>query len=328
VAGRVLVTTFSSHVARLQAGVEAAAASGREVAILGKSMREIAELGERYGYLSIPAGRAADPDRLADLSPNRLLLLCAGSQGEPHSALARLSRGDTADLGLDTGDVAIFSARTIPGRERAVSRVVDGLLRRGVRVLSDSSGPMVHVSGHAYRADLMRLVDAVAPRAVLPAHGERRALLACAEIAREAGVPADSVFVCDNGDSIFLGDSIRAVAQARPAGEIFLDAADGGEVSEDHLRARRALGAQGVVAISVGIRGGQWEIEVATRGVAALEKDVATAVAAEVSSALRQGRSGERIDPRGIRAEAELAAKRACRRELGIRPGVVVIVRG
>ena len=337
--GRVLVTTFSSHVARMSAAVEAARATGRSVAILGKSMREIGEIGESLGYLSIPAGLAADPDRLASRPASRLLVLCAGSQGEPQSALSRLSAGRHDQLSLESGDLAIFSARTIPGRERAVSRVVDGLLRTGVRILPndpshpDGSGdpggsgrPRVHVSGHAYGGDLRRLIEAIRPRAVLPAHGERRALLACGRVAGDAGVPEGNVFLCDNGDSVFLGeDGFRFAAGARPAGAVFLDAAEGAEVSPAELRDRRALGAQGVLAVTVLLRPSAIRVEVAGRGLAEPAGDVAARVEAEVLSSLARARPEELARRDWVRSETELAAKRACRREFGLRPVIVVL---
>jgi ribonuclease J len=327
VSGRILVTTFSSHVARMQSAVEAARAEGREIAILGRSMREIAEIGEQSGYLSIPASLRADPEGFDRLRPGRLLVLCAGSQGELHSALSRLSAGRHDLLRLGPGDLAIFSARTIPGRERAVSRMVDGLLRRGARVLPGApESPVVHVSGHAYRDDLKRLVEAVHPRAVLPAHGERQALLACAAIAHEAGVPRGEIFVCDNGDSVFLGNERRLVAGARPARAIFLDSAGGLEISDEKIRQRKTLGSQGAVVVAVFLRAKAVEIDVASRGVAAPAFDVSTEVAKEVRSALAGGLSGDREDPRWIESEAELAAKRACRRAFGIRPLIVVTV--
>ncbi len=325
--GRIVVTTFSSHVARMQAAVEAARAAGREIAILGRSMREIAEIGERYGYLAIPAGLSADPERLDERRPGRLLLLCAGSQGEPHSALSRLAAGRHDQLALGEGDLAILSARTIPGRERAVSRVVDGLLRRGVRVLpTGPEGPAVHVSGHAYRDDLRSLIEAVRPRAVLPAHGERRALLACGAAAREAGIVAERVFVFDNGDSLFLGEGFRAATGARPARSIYLDAAEGAEVSEEEIRVRRTLGSQGAVVVTVLLQLAAIRVEVASIGLAALPAEVAAEVGEEVRTLLGRGRPADLANAQWLESEAQVAAKRACRRAFGARPVVVVTV--
>ncbi len=327
VAGRVLVTTFSSHVARMQAAADAAREAGREIAILGKSMREIAEIGESHRYLSIPPGLAANPDRLEDYLPSRLLLLCAGSQGEPHSALSRLAAGRHDKIAVGRGDLAVFSARTIPGRERAVARVVDGLLRRSVEILPrDPEEPPVHVSGHAYSEDIKRLIEAVRPRAVLPAHGERQALLACGALAREAGVPENEIFLCDNGDSVFLGEARRLVRRARPAGAIYLDAARGSEMAEAGIRDRRVLGVNGVVVVTVTATGAGFHVAVEGRGVAADSETLAGEVSSEVRSALERGAPHPRGNRDWVRSETELAAKRACRRAFGIRPMIVASV--
>ncbi|MGH9442615.1 MAG: ribonuclease J [Thermoanaerobaculia bacterium] len=329
VRGRVLVTTFSSHVARMQAAVDAARAAGRGITILGKSMREIGEIAEGSGNLAVPAGWVADPDRLEDFDPSRLLVLCSGSQGEPHSALSRLSEGRHDRLTLEEGDLAIFSARTIPGRERAVARVVDGLLRRGVRIASPGGGdaPPVHVSGHAYRDDLRAVLEAVRPRAVLPAHGERRALLACGEIAGRAGVSSENVLICDNGDSVFLsGDAFRVTRGARRAGSVALDASAGGEISEASLHERRLLGSRGVVFIGIFRGPAELRVEVGARGLAGAHADAEAEVAREVKSALLRGESADLANPAWIESTAQLAAKRACRKAFGIPPMIAVMV--
>ncbi|HKB70521.1 MAG TPA: ribonuclease J [Thermoanaerobaculia bacterium] len=318
--GRIVLTTFSSHVARIGAAAAAAREAGRKVAIVGRSMAEIAELGERHGYLSIPAGAAAGRDTLAQLAPRRAFVLCAGSQAEPNSALARLSAGALPDLRFSRGDRVLFSARTIPGREAAVARVVDDFLRGGASVVRDAA----HVSGHAYAGDLELLIAALAPRAALPVHGRREALEHGAAAARRAGVPAERVFVLENGDSLFAGESFRVERGARPAEVVWLDGASAMAIGPDVLRDRRQLAAAGFVTVVVAAATRK-VLDVSFRGVSAPE-DGGAAVALEVEAALDRASRAEAADREWIRREASAAAKRACRRRWGVRPLVAAVV--
>jgi ribonuclease J len=285
-------------------------------------MAGIAELAELHGYLSIPAGATAARDGLADLSPRRAFVLCAGSQGEPNSALARLSSGGLADLRFSRGDRVLFSARTIPGREAAVARIVDEFLRGGATVVRDAA----HVSGHAYADDLEQLVAALAPRAALPVHGRREQLEHGAAVARRAGVPADRVFVLENGDSLHAGETFRVERGARPAGVVWLDAASAGSLGAEHLKERRQLAAAGVVSVVVA-GATRRVLDVAFRGVA-VPADGGGDVALEVEAALDRASRGEAADREWIRREATAAARRACRRLWGVRPVVVATVVG
>jgi len=318
--GRMILTTFSSQVARMAAAAEAARAAGRRIAILGRSMSEIAEIGERYGYLSFGSGALVGRETLAELSPRRTFVLCAGSQGEPSSALARVSAGVHPDLKTSPGDRVLFSARTIPGRESAVARVVDDFLRGGVAVERDAA----HVSGHAYRGDLERLVAALAPRAAMPVHGRRESLERGAAAARMAGVPAESVFVLENGDSLFVGDELRVERGARPAAAISLDSGGGLAIDEETLRDRRQLAGAGVVALTISAEPLAAR-DIALRGVAAPPGSEAE-IAREVESALGRASASDRANADWVRREAVLAARRVCRREWGIRPLVVVLI--
>ena len=161
--GRIILTTFSSHVARVSQGVEAALARGRRVALLGRSMRAVAEIAERFGRLRFPAGARPAASELRQIAPQRILCLTSGSQGEPFSALYRLALNEHADLELAPGDLVVLSARTIPGHERSVNRMSDHLVRRGARVLRESDPP-IHVSGHAHRDEIDEWLRMARPR--------------------------------------------------------------------------------------------------------------------------------------------------------------------
>jgi ribonuclease J len=307
-------------VARIGAAAEAAREAGRKIAIVGRSMAEIAELAERHGYLSLPAGAVVGREALAELPARRAFVLCAGSQGEPNSALARLSAGALPDFLFSRGDRVLFSARTIPGREAAVARIVDDFLRGGAVVVRDAA----HVSGHAYSADLEQVVAALAPRAVLPVHGRREALEQCAEVARRGGVPADRVFVLENGDALWIGDEFRVGRGARSAKALPLDSGASAAIGDETLRDRRQLAASGAVLVSIA-PATRRVVEIATRG-AAIPPEADSDIAAEVEAALERASRGEAADREWIRREAAAAAKRVCRRAWGVRPLVVVVL--
>ncbi|HEX4441157.1 MAG TPA: ribonuclease J, partial [Thermoanaerobaculia bacterium] len=263
--GRIVVTTFSSHVSRLSQALEAGFASGRRVALLGRSMRTVAEIAERFGRIRIPMGGRFTADELRDTPPGRLLCLTSGSQGEPFSALYRLALDEHNDLSLSEGDLVLISARTIPGHERSVNRMIDHLVRRGARVIRESEPP-IHVSGHAHRGEIAEWLRLVRPRAVLPVHGDRRMLAAAGDVAVEEGIPRDRVHVVDNGDRIVLsrGGEVRVAPRAVPCGTVYID--DRPElVDPEVVRERRRLAEEGFVVLLV--RGD--DVGVVSRGVAA-----------------------------------------------------------
>src|SRR5262249_6029175 len=154
--------------------------------------RTVVEIAERFGRIRVPGGGRFAADELRDAAPERLLCLTSGSQGEPFSALYRLALDEHADLTLSAGDLVLISARTIPGHERPVNRMIDHLVRRGARVVRESDPP-IHVSGHAHRGEIAEWIRLARPRAVVPVHGDRRMLAAVGDVAAEEGVPRDRI---------------------------------------------------------------------------------------------------------------------------------------
>ncbi len=319
--GRIILTTFSSHVARVSQAAEEALAAGRRVALLGRSMRAVAEIAERFGRLRLPAGSRPAAADLRAIPPGRLLCVASGSQGEPFSALYRLALGEHGDLELAEGDVVLLSARTIPGHERSVNRMSDHLVRRGARVVRETEPP-IHVSGHAHRDEIAEWIRMVRPRAVMPVHGDRRMLAAAGQIAVAEGVAPGRVHLLDNGDRLTLGADRETVAPRSVAcGAVYLDGRTE-TVGPEIVRERRHLAAEGVVVILV--RGD--EVDVISRGVAADERELAGEVARAARAVLARASDEERSDPEWLRAEIAIAAKRACRRALDLRPVIVPVV--
>ncbi len=330
--GRVILTTFSSHVSRLAQGIEAGLSGGRRIAMLGRSMRAVAEIAERFGRLRLPLGARLAAAELRQASPGRLLCLTSGSQGEPASALYRLALGEHADLELAEGDLVLLSARTIPGHERSVNRMCDHLVRRGARVVREADPP-IHVSGHAHAGEIAEWLRLVRPRAVMPVHGDRRMLVAAGEVARGEGLSAEHVLLLDNGDRLTLENGrFRVDPEAVPCGTVFLD--DRTEtVDPEVVRERRHLAAEGVVVILVRMHGrgrgqdqGADAIEVVSRGVAEDDGALSEEVARAARGVLARATPEERGDGEWLRAEIALSARRACRRAFGLRPVIVPVL--
>jgi ribonuclease J len=323
--GRLILTTFSSHVSRLSQATEAALDLNRRVAFLGRSMRTVAEIAEGFGRLRLPAGARPAPNELRHVPADRLLCLISGSQGEPSSALDRLAQDEHPDLKIEPGDLVLFSSRTIPGHERSVGRVTDHLVRRGVRVLSEAEPP-IHVSGHGYHEDIAELLALVKPRAVVPVHGERRMLAAAAGVALEAGIPPDAVHLLDNGDRLVLSDAgIEIEPGAVSAGRIYLDTRPQ-VVAVEVLRDRRQLAEEGLVVVSVRPRARPPEVSVVVRGVAAPDAELSEEVTRAARVVLARASAEELADPEWLSTEMTIAAKRACRRVFGLRPVIVPVV--
>ena len=210
--GRVAVTTFASNVARLRAVAEAARVAGREVVVVGRAMARVEQVARETGYLDgIQDFRSAE--FYGHLPPDKVVALCTGSQGEPRAALARISADEHPDVTLSKGDMVVFSSRTIPGNEKAVSRVVNGLIRQGIEVITDRTH-LVHVSGHPRREEMRELYGWVRPRIAVPVHGEALHLAEHAALARKAGVP--EVVLCGDGDLVRLPHDGVELEQLEP----------------------------------------------------------------------------------------------------------------
>jgi ribonuclease J len=245
--GRVGVTTFASNVARLRAVAEAAAACGREVVLVGRAMERIAQVARETGYLDdIPDFRALDS--YGSLPPGKVVALCTGSQGEPRAALARIAQEQHPLVSFSKGDRVIFSSRAIPGNEKAVMRIVNGLVSQGVEVITDRTH-LVHVSGHPRRAELAEMIGWVRPQIVLPVHGEPLHMAEHAVLARSLGVA--NVVVCRDGDVVKLAPGAPAIVDEVPAGRLYKDGRLLVDAGQRTVPDRRRLGFAGIVTIAL-----------------------------------------------------------------------------
>ena len=247
----VVVACFSSHVHRIQQAADAARASNRMVAFLGRSMHQSTRAARELGILDIPEEDVVPIEELAKLDPSHVVVISTGSQGEPLSALSLMAAREHKWVKLQPGDAVVLSSSLIPGNEPAIHRVVDGLYRTGADVYHLPQDP-VHVSGHAAADELRFMLNLVEPAWFIPIHGERRHLAQHARLAREVGMAADRIIVAEDGDAIEIGEEVR-IAGSAPAGMTFVDGLGIGDVGEIVLRDRRKLSDDGIVVVVVAV---------------------------------------------------------------------------
>ncbi len=246
--GRIVVASFASNIHRIQQAAEVSIANGRQVAIVGRSMRKNMNIARNLGYVDLPDDAIVSPKEAMDLPRDRVLILCTGSQGEPMSALTRIAYGDHPNVAVERGDTVIISAKPVPGNELRVHDSINRLARHGAEVLHQEIAP-VHVSGHACSEEMRTLLSLVRPRAVMPIHGEYRMLAAHAQLARDAGIPDDRIVIAENGSVVELTpDGVRAVDRI-DAGVTFVDGLGVGDVEDVALRDRRRLSEDGVLIV-------------------------------------------------------------------------------
>jgi len=246
---RIIVACFSSHVHRVQQALDAAAAHGRKVAFVGRSMIRNMGVARELGYLTVPPGLLVETRELDKLPDDRVVLVCTGSQGEPMSALSRIANRDH-QIRIGPGDVVLLASSLIPGNENAVYRVINGLTRWGARVVHKGNA-LVHVSGHAAAGELTYCYNLIRPRNVLPVHGEWRHLQANADLAVLTGVPRDHVIVADDGVVVDLVDGRARVVGTVPCGYVYVDGQTVGDVAETSLKDRRILGDEGFISVVI-----------------------------------------------------------------------------
>jgi ribonuclease J len=246
---RVAVTTFASHVGRLRAVADAARAAEREVVVVGRAMERVVQVARETGYLDgVQDFRSVESYDY--LPPEKVVALCTGSQGEPRAALARIAEDEHPDVALSRGDRVIFSARPIPGNEKAIARVINGLVAQGVEVITDRTH-LVHVSGHPRRDELRDMIGWVRPKILIPAHGEALHLAEHAALARRAGVP--QVLVCRNGDLVRLAPGPAEIVDQLPSGRLYKDGSLVIEAEARTIAARRRLSFSGIVSVAIAI---------------------------------------------------------------------------
>jgi ribonuclease J len=332
--GKLVVTAFASSVYRMQILVDLAAQFKRRVAFVGRGMLQTSEAAQRLGYLSLPAGLVIRDSDVPNHPASQVLCLTTGSQGEPMSALSRIAINDHRYVKVTAEDTVVFSARAIPGNERAIGQVYNHLARRGADVIYEGI-KHVHVSGHGSQEELKLVLSLVRPRFFIPIHGEYRQLSEHARIAARVTAriePAVTVMLIENGDVLHFDEMGARIAGKVPAGRVLIDSTGSGEVIDEVLRDRRHLSEDGLLVPVVAINKQTGEIvgepDVVSRGLAQdsgsaeMLRDSARLIVDVINAASLEERTDQGLINEKIRVEL----RRFFRKRSGRRPLVVPVV--
>ena len=329
--GKVLVSCFATAIPRLQRVAEVALEAGRSIAFVGRRLVENTEVARELGLLRIPEGSILHADHIPQYPGRGLALFVAGSQGEPFSALSMVSIDEHPLVAVGPGDTVVLSARAIPGNERAVSRVIGNLFRRGADVLHPGTAA-VHVSGHASQDELVELITRVRPRYLVPIHGEYRMLAQHARLAAQGGLPADRVLVAEDGDVLSLGPEGARKEARIEAGRMLLDRSGAEELDELVVRDRRHMSAEGVVVpvVMVDKNTGRAQAppEIVARGLLEGERgaEILQEAARTVVQTLESRPLEERYDPDVSRERVRQELRRFFRKRAQRRPLVIPVL--
>jgi ribonuclease J len=328
--GKIVVAMFASSIYRMQILIDLAAQFDRQLAFVGRGVIDNSEIAQRLGYLRIPAGVQIRDGDLRNYPAQDVVCICTGSQGEPQAALSRIAIDDHRHVKLAPDDVVVFSAREIPGNEKAIGRVMNHVARRGADVIHEGTRH-VHVSGHGSEEELKLMLSLIRPRFFVPIHGEYRQLARHARVAARVS-PETKVVLAENGDLIRFDDSGGRVADRVPAGRTLIDGTRSGAVGDEVLRDRRHLAGDGLVVpvVAIGRQSGALEEtpDIITRGFVldarteALLREIPSLLAATLETASVE----ERTDPGLIKERIRVDLQRFFRKRSGLRPLVLPVI--
>lgn len=251
--GRLIISTFSSNISRIQQIVEATVAFNRKLVIIGRTMERVVAASRELGYIKIPDASLIDVTRIYSIRPEETVILCTGSQGEPLAALSRIADGTHKDVHIIPGDTVVFSSSPIPGNGAGIDRVVNQLTRLGAEVLTNSILRNIHSSGHPSQEELKLMLRLFNPTYFMPIHGEYRMLKLHSELAQKLGIPKENTFVLRNGETILLRNKRVSVGPVIPCEDIYIDGNSLNGVSEAVLSDRRKLSEDGMVSVLIAL---------------------------------------------------------------------------
>ena len=329
--GRIIVSTFSSNINRIQQVVEVAVAHNRKICILGRSMKNVMSIAREYGYIKIPDASIIEEGMLRNHKLNQICIICTGSQGEPMAALSRIVSGDNKNTSIIPGDTVVFSSNPIPGNGMLVDRLVNNLVKQGADVKQNSIAFSLHSSGHPSRQELRLMQRLVNPRYFMPVHGEYRMLMLHGDIAKDLGMPKENVFICDNGDMLELYDhKVRKTGNRIPAEDVYIDGNDLDGVSGTTISERDVLKNEGMIAVIMTLSKEKGLVVppiIYPRGFAASESShvVRHAQMRAEEEARREMESGE-VDYAELKTSIRSVVGKYVERKTGRRPIVLPVV--
>jgi ribonuclease J len=319
--GKVLVSTFSSSIPRIQQVLDISERCDRRVVLSGRSMIRNSQVAADLGYLHLPRSFITENERWQELPPDRLTFLTTGSQGEPLSALHRVALNDHKSIKITPGDTVILSSKFIPGNEKTISNLINHLYRRGAEVHYEKVSE-IHVSGHASQEELKTMLQLTRPRYFVPIHGEYRQLVRHRRLAQDVGIPAENCFIIEDGDVLELTANSAQKAAPIRVGRVFVDGKGVGDVGDVVIRDRRHLSEDGIVLVVMAIHQQSGEIvagpDLISRGfVGAAESDEVLESAKKVVLETLGGMNREiRADPAELKEEVRKAVRRFFRKKL------------
>lgn len=330
--GRIIVSAFASSIHRIQIVLDVAQQHDRKVCVLGRSMLKNVEIAERLGYLDIPDGLLVSLSDTKHLDDDEITFLVTGSQGEPRAALSQMANQSYKGLTIEEGDTVVLSARIIPGNERAISRLIGSIYKRGANIIEEKRR-LVHVSGHASQEDIKIMTEAVRPKYVVPIHGEYRMLFRHKEFVKNhLGYAEENIVLIENGDVLELDSERATVVNKHEIGRTFIDDSGFEEIGYETVRERKQLAYDGVVTLVVTLNAETGELkappEVVARGVIGLDgingfiKDAQRIAAEAVASATQ----AERQDTSLLKERMRLEVKRFLQKQTGARPVITPVV--
>ena len=248
--GRIIVALFASNIARIQQIVNIARARGRKIVVNGRSIEVSVAIARNLGYLDLPEEMEIDIDELNAYPDDEIIMVTTGSQGEPMSALARMSAGTHKQIKIHKEDTVILSSKFIPGNEKAIANIINNLYRRGADVVYEKISN-IHVSGHAFREELKMMINLTKPKLFMPVHGEYRHLVLHKRLAREVGIPDDNLILAQNGQIIELDEKGFRIRDSICSGRVLIDGKGIGDVGRSVLKERRVLSEEGLVVVNM-----------------------------------------------------------------------------
>lgn len=251
--GRLIVSTFSSNISRIQQLCEVAVAHNRKIVIIGRSMEKAVDISRQYGYIHIPDNSIVETDQIKTLKANETLILCTGSQGEPMAALSRIANGEHKDIHIFPGDTVVFSSSAIPGNGIMIATVVNQLTRCGADVITNSILSDIHSSGHPAKQELRLMFKLLQPKHFMPMHGEHRMLKIHSEVAQSLGVPKEKCFVLNNGETLVLSNNKVTRGYDVETGCTYIDGKGIDGLADAVIEDRKILTENGVLTICVSL---------------------------------------------------------------------------
>lgn len=251
--GRIIVSTFSSNISRIQQICEAAVLHNRKIAIVGKSMENAVAISRSYGYIKIADNSIVDVSETKKMKLNEIVILCTGSQGEPMAALSRIAMGDHKDVKIAQGDTVVFSSSAIPGNGVSINNVVDELTKCGANVITNSILSDIHSSGHPAKQELRLMFKLLKPKYFMPVHGEYRMLVIHSKLAQSLGVLPENCFICDNGEAVAISHGKAQLGYRVPSGVTYIDGKTIDGLAPSVIKDRKILTDDGLVAVVIGV---------------------------------------------------------------------------